>query len=87
MTDMTEAAFKEWFHAMATTQEEVPSLQDAWNAAIEAARPYIIAEYNERLMSDSAVEAAIIGDAKCGGTLFESQQAAIKAAIQKAGQV
>jgi len=51
------------------------------NAAIEAARPYIIAEYNERLMSDGAINAAMKSYAQ-----YDNAEKAIKAAIQKAGE-
>jgi hypothetical protein len=58
---------------------------DAAKAAIEAARPYIIAEYNERLTSDSVIKRLMEE-----WTYFPPDDVdwmlAIKAAIQKAGE-
>jgi hypothetical protein len=60
-------------------------------AAIEAARPYIIAEYNERLLSEGALDRAGIAFlSECNPMKpidrFKGAEAAIKAAIEKANQ-
>ncbi len=70
------------FHGITTPCERIAYAK----AATEAARPYIIAEYNERLLSDEAIVKAVVERAYTEGNTHEIMRAAIKAAIKKAGE-
>ena len=106
MTDMIEAAAKaahiayeaEAINVGWSTQEscrvpydDLPAANKACMiAAIEEARPYIIAEYNERLMGDTVTKeagTAMVYAARQGLDGFDAHASvAIKAAIRKAGE-
>jgi len=65
------------------------NVESAAEEAIEAARPYIIAEYNERLMSDDVrvevYEEMLKALLKRSATYSDAQRI-IETAIQKAGE-
>lgn len=60
MTDKSREAsegFNVWFKHMATTQEDLPSLHDAWQAGHQAAKAHTV----EMLESEEMVEAVARG--------------------------